>query len=64
MTLAALKDQVAQLSPAEQRQLAAYLVALQRSKDHKFRTELARKIDDKDPSHWVALDELEKKFQR
>jgi hypothetical protein len=64
MTLESLKDEVAQLSPADQRHLAAYLVALQRSKDQEFKRKLAQKIDDKNPGHWVDLDELEKKSQR
>jgi hypothetical protein len=64
MTLASLKDEIANLSPEDQRRLAAFLVALQRARDESFQQELARKNDDKDPGHWVELAELEKKFHR
>jgi len=61
MSLAQLKDQAAQLPAAEQRDLVAFLVARQTEMDEGFQQALARKIDDRDPSHWVELDELRKR---
>lgn len=62
MSLAQLKDQAAHLQPAEQRELIAFLVSRQTELDEGFKDSLARKIDDKDPAHWVELDELRKRY--
>lgn len=62
MSLAQLKDQAARLQLLEQRELIAYLISLQTEKDDDFKRELARKIDDHDPAHWVELDELKKRY--
>jgi len=42
--------------------LIAFLIARQTEQDEAFRRELARKIDDSDPSHWVELDDLQKRY--
>lgn len=62
MSLDQLKERVATLEPREQRELIAYILALQTAKDAEFKSLLAKKIDDSDPSHWVDLDELKKRF--
>ena len=61
MSLAQLKDQLAHLAPGEQREVIAFLVSQQTERDEDFKDVLARKIDDKDPAHWVDLDELQKR---
>lgn len=62
MSLDQLKDQVSHLAPKEQRELAAYIVSLQTERDDGFKRQLAQKIDDSDPAHWVELDELREKL--
>lgn len=62
MSLAQLKEEAAHLHPAEQRELIAFLVAQQTEKDEEFRNDLARKIDDNDPAHWLELDDLQKRY--
>jgi len=62
MSLAQLKDQAAHLAPAEQRELIAFLISRQTEQDEDFKQSLARKIDDYDPSHWVDLEDLQKRF--
>ncbi len=62
MSLAQLKDQAAHLQLGEQRELIAFLIARQTEQDQIFQDTLARKIDDKDPKHWVELDELQKRY--
>ena len=62
MSLADLKDQAAHLQLDEQRELIAFLVARQTEQDDDFKRALAEKIDDKDPSHWVELDDLRKRY--
>ena len=61
MSLVQLKDEVAGLQPVEQRELIAFLVARQTDSDEDFQRELARKIDDANPTHWVELDDLLKR---
>ena len=62
MSLAHLKDQAAHLQPSEQRELSAYLISRNTGQDEDFKRALAQKIDDGDPSHWVELDELQKRY--
>jgi len=62
MSLAQLKDQATHLDLAEQRELIAFLIARQTEQDEEFQRTLAQKIDDTDPSHWVELDELQKRY--
>ena len=60
MSLAQLKDQAVHLILAEQRELIAFLVTRQPGYRDDFKSVLAGKIDDTDPSHWVELDDLQK----
>jgi hypothetical protein len=62
MSLTRLKDEAAQLSRAEQRELIAFLMVGQMAADEDFQRVLAEKIDSKDPSRWVDLDDLSKRF--
>jgi len=62
MSLTQLKDQAAHLPFKEQRELIAYLISIQTDRDEYFKSELARKIDDKNPDNWVDLDELHTRF--
>jgi HAMP domain-containing protein len=39
-------------------EVVAYAVHLRHQRDVQARAELARKIDDQDPSHWVSIDQL------
>ena len=63
MSLAQLKDQATHLETDEQRELIAFLIARQTGQDEDFKRTLAEKIDDKNPSRWVDLDELRKPQQ-
>jgi len=62
MSLTKLKDQAAGLSPKEQRELIAFLIALQTEKDEEFKGKLAAKIDDREPAYWMELNDLRKKY--
>lgn len=62
MSLDQLKDQVSHLAPKEQRELVAYIVSLQTERDDEFKRQLADKIDNSDPAHWVELDDLRKRL--
>lgn len=61
MSLAQLKDEAAHLPSKEQRELIAFLIAAQTARDDAFKMDLAAKIDDRDPAHWMELDEVRKR---
>jgi hypothetical protein len=61
MSFEQLKAEAASLTPAQRRELIGHLVALGRKNDAAFRRVLAEKIDDKNPDHWVSLDELKRR---
>ena len=62
MSLKQLKDQAVHLSLTEQRELIAFLVTRQPEYSKDFKRVLAEKIDDNDSSHWVELDDLQKRY--
>ena len=62
MSLTQLKQAAANLPSKEQRELIAYLVARQTARDDAFKRELAAKIDDRDPAHWMELNDAKKRY--
>ncbi len=62
MSSAELKAEVDRLTPEERRQLTAYIVEKNRPTDAEVKRELARKIDDHDPAHWLTLEDLGKRL--
>ncbi len=62
MSIAELKAEVATLSPNERQELAAYLAELDRLFPPKLVKELLKKIDDKDPSRWISLEDAKKRW--
>jgi spore coat protein CotH len=62
MSLVELKREAARLSTKEQRELMAFLVAIQTEADQNFKEKLAARIDDRDPARWVELNDLRKKY--
>ena len=57
-----LKSELAALDSKGRRQMIAFLLALEEQSNQEYREELARRIDDKDPNHWVSLDELARRL--
>ena len=62
MSVEELERELTSLGDAERHRIMAYLVALEDQKRPAYRAEMARKIDDKDPSHWLTLEEFEKRL--
>jgi hypothetical protein len=60
MSFEQIKAESATLTPEQRRQLIGHLLALGRKDDGDFRRKLAAKIDDNDPAHWVAEDNLDR----
>ena len=60
--MAELMREVAALPPGRQNELAAFLLHLRLQHDPAWRAEMARRIDDKDPTHWVSLEDWKKEL--
>jgi hypothetical protein len=57
VSLIEIKHEVEKLKPEDRRHLIAYLVSLEGIQDSSLRAELTRKIDDRNPEHWISLEE-------
>jgi hypothetical protein len=53
-----IKSGLAELPEEQQDQLAAYLVHLRHQRDTQLRRELSSRLEDKNPDHWVSIDQL------
>jgi hypothetical protein len=62
MSIAELKSEVDRLSAEERLELTTYLVTRDRLLNPDFVGELTRKIDDREPAHWVSLEDAEKRL--
>lgn len=58
MVLEELKSEVERLSPEERHELAAFLNKLRLENDEEFWKRVRRRMDDKDPAHWVNIDDI------
>jgi hypothetical protein len=64
MSMAELMREVADLPPERQNELAAFLLHLRLQRDPAWRTELTRRIDDKNPDHWVSLEDWKREMAK
>lgn len=63
MSIEALKEELASLDLTSRKELLGYLLSLnEREEDPEYLAKLGRMIDDKDPAHWVTLEELERRL--
>jgi hypothetical protein len=62
MSIAELKSEVDRLTPEEREELKAYLGMKYRRMDPETRRKLTEKINDKNPAHWLTLEEVEKRL--
>ena len=62
MSLADIKNEVAGLKPEDRRHLMAFLLSLDGGLDSGLLAELTRKIEDKNPEHWVSLAEAKSRL--
>jgi hypothetical protein len=53
-----LKKELATLSATEQAEISAFLFQLRRRADTTYEAAIRRRLDDKDPSHWLTPDEF------
>ena len=62
MSMAELMREMANLQPQQQNELAAYLLHLRLQHDDAWRTEMTRRIDDREPSNWTSLHDWKKEL--
>lgn len=62
MSLDAIMEEARKLGGAERRRLAAFLTTLRDDSEPSFAQEMARRIDDKTPGHWVTFEDLQKRY--
>lgn len=62
MSIGAIKSEIAHLPLDERRELAGYIISLNRKNNEAFMRKLAEKIDDKSPDRWVTLEEAERRL--
>ena len=62
MSIDAIKQELAGLDADGRQQIIAYLVSINQRENPEYRAKMARKIDDKDPSHWLTLEEFDQKL--
>ncbi len=63
MDLETMKSELAEMPGEHQDYLAAFLVHLRHQRDPDIRREIAARMDDNHPSHWLSLDELREKWK-
>jgi len=62
MSIDAIKQELAGLDANGRQQIIAYLVSINQRENPEYRAKMARKIDDNDPSHWLTLEEFDRKL--
>jgi hypothetical protein len=60
MSIQQLKSEAGALSAEERRELIGYLVALGRERSASYWDALSAKIENRDPSHWVREEDLDR----
>jgi len=62
MSLETIMQEARKLGEQERRRLAAFLTTLREPSEPSFAEEMASRIDDNTPGHWVTLEELDKRY--
>ena len=63
MTVEQIKEELASMPEEQQDHVVAYLVHLRHLRDPLVRGEITRRIDDRDSSHWIPLDQLKEHWK-
>jgi hypothetical protein len=62
MSIDAIKQELAGLDVARRNEIVAYLLSINDQNNAPYRSSLTRKIDDKNPTHWLTLEELDRRL--
>ena len=58
MSVGEIKEGIKSLSREERSEVSNFLSRLRLSEDPDYWTRIRRRVDDKNPDHWVSLDEV------
>jgi hypothetical protein len=64
MSVQEIKEQLAALPRNEQDEVIAYLFHLRHTHDREYASQTARRLKDKDPSHWLPPDAFERELDK
>ena len=64
MSITEIISEVDKLEPIDRKRLMSHLVLRRLQENEEYRNELSRRLDDKDPDHWVSLDKLKKQIAK
>ena len=62
MSIEAIKQELASLDMERRNEIVAYLLSIDDQNNSEYRSSLTRKIDDKNPAHWLTLEELDRRL--
>jgi len=62
MSLVAVQREIEKWEPEDQDRLAATLSVLRLKRNPEHAAELAERLADRDPNHWLTLDELKRRL--
>jgi hypothetical protein len=63
MTMEQIEEEVSNLPETQQDHLVAYVVHLRHMRDASARQDLSRRMDDRDPAHWISVDQLKEHWK-
>lgn len=64
MSVKELKDKLAMMPRSEQDEVIAFLFQLRQAEDVDYQAELSRRLEDRDPSHWLTPDDFEREMDK
>ena len=64
MSVREIKEKLAILPRQEQDEVIAYLFHLRHANEADYQRDMARRLQDKEPSHWLSPDEFERELDK
>lgn len=64
MNVQKIKAELATLTRKEQDEVIAFLFQLRHADDSEYQADVARRLKDRDPSHWLSPEEFERKLDK
>lgn len=64
MSVQEIKHQLAALPRSEQDEVIAYMFHLRHADDTKYENKIARRLEDRQPSHWLTPDQFESELDK
>lgn len=64
MEVADIIHEIEKLEPLDKKRIIAHLVHRRLQDNSALRTELAQRLENKDPENWIGVEELEKRWKK